>query len=74
MKDIDYKEIVAIKENVKIAYEEFKGNKKPTEGITNLKTRIMLSNDLKEIKNLTTSFFGYITKSIRAEEMRKRVE
>jgi len=72
MKKIDYREITAIKQNVKIAYEEFeKKYKKSTKGISNLKTEIMLSNDLKEIQNLTARFFGYITKSIRAKKLRE---
>jgi len=75
MKKINHQEIVAIKNNVNIAFEEFKSKyKKVPKGIAEIKTKILLSNDFKEIKLLENKFFGYITKSLRAKKLKKELE
>ncbi len=75
MEKINHQEIIAIKKNVAIAFEEFRSKyKKVPSGIAEIKTRIILSNDLKEINALENKFFGYITKSLRAKKLNQELK
>jgi len=75
MKETDYLKIVAMKLNIRIAYAEFKERyKKVTEGIENLKTMALLSDNLKEIETVSGKFFGYITKSLKAKKLREKID
>lgn len=68
----DYIEIVAMKQNAEIIFNEFKHKYgKSTHGIAKIKSDILLSNDLKEIEKLMIKMIGYITKSKRAKELRE---
>ncbi len=66
------KEEVLIKQNVKLAYDEYKDTyKKVPKGITKLKTEILLAHgDLHHIWMLSIRFFGNITKSVNAKKRR----
>jgi hypothetical protein len=44
------------------------------EGIENLKTTVMLSNNPREIEQLGGRFFGYMFKSMNAKKLRKELE
>jgi len=75
MKEEKTSEILIIKQNVKLAFDEFISKyKNASKGISELKTMIILSNDLREIKLLEGRFFGYITKSLRAKKERAKLE
>jgi len=75
MKEDESSKILTIKQNVKLAFDEFVSKyKNASKGISELKTMIILSNDLKEIKLLEGRFFGYITKSLRAKRERAKLE
>jgi DNA mismatch repair ATPase MutS len=75
MKKTNYEESFAIKESVKLAFEEFKSAyKKVPRGITEIKTTIMLTNDLNKIKLLESKFFGYILKSTKAKKLKEELE
>lgn len=62
-------EMVLMKIEVKMAYEEYKERyKKVPAGLTKLKTQILLSTDHSYITMLKARFFGNITKSLNAKK------
>lgn len=70
MKNIS--EIVKMKENVKISFEEFaKAYGKPTKGIKKLKTEILISNDLNDINQKSSKLFASILTSLSAKKRNK---
>lgn len=62
-------EMVLIKQNVKLAVDQYqKAYKKTPKGILKLANEILLSDDIKTIKTLAPRFFGNITKSLNAKK------
>ena len=75
MEKTDYERMVAMKLHVKLAFDEFKARYgKVPEGIENLKTTVLMSNNPREIEQLGGRFFGYIFKSMNAKKLRKELD
>jgi hypothetical protein len=75
MKSPDYGRMVAMKRNVQIAHDEFRLRYgKVPQGIDDLKTAIVLSNNQLEIERLAGRFFGYLSKSLNAKTLRAKLE